>query len=62
MSKATEENKFMCTYKNNNKNKTNILSSSAPVIHFLNCSKAAKTMTLKFSDFQFVFINCFVKH
>ena len=52
--------KFMCTDKNNKK-KTNLpplpFHSS---YSFLNCWKTTKPMTLKFLDFQFVFIKCFV--
>ena len=50
--------KFTCTNKNNDKNKMNIHPSPFyPSYSFLNCWKTTKSMTLKFSDFQFVFIN-----
>ena len=52
--------KLMCTDKNNDKNKTNLPSSFHSSDGFLNFWKTAKPMTLKFSDFQFVSINCFV--
>ena len=54
--------KFMCTDKNNEKNKTNNhLPLYTPVTAFL-IEKTSKPMTLKFSDFQFVFINCFARN
>ena len=50
--------KFICTNKNNDKNKMNIHPSRFyPSYSFLNCWKTTKSRTLKFSDFQFVFIN-----
>ena len=53
----------MCTDKNNDKNKTNL---PRPPFHssysFLNSLKTTMPMALKFSDFQFVSINCFVKN
>ena len=50
--------KFICTNKNNDKNKMNIHPSPFyPNYSFLNCWKNTKSLTLKFSDFQFVFIN-----
>ena len=72
MCKAIEENKqkivikrlvwecilywqFMYTDKSNDKNKTKLL---LPSFHsFINCWKTTKSMNLKFSDFQFVFID-----
>ena len=44
--------KFICTDKNNEKNKTNFHFS----YNFLNYWKTIKPMTLKLSDFQFFFI------
>ena len=53
----------MCTDKNNDKNETNLpplpfFSSYS----FLNCRKTTEPTTLKFLDFQFVVIDCFVKN
>ena len=46
----------MCTDKNNDKNKNNLpLPHSTPVTVFLIAEKLL--LTLKFSNFQFVFIN-----
>ena len=49
----------MCTDKDNGKNiKTYTFTFH---LHF-NCCKTTKLMALKFSDFHFVSINCFVKN
>ena len=52
----------MRTDKNNDKNKTNLpplpFRSSS---RFLNSRRTTKPINSKFSDCQFVFINCFVK-
>ena len=53
----------MCTNENNDKIKTNLaLPPSATVTVFLIAEKLLKTMTLKFVDFQFVYMYCFVKN
>ena len=50
--------KFMCTDKNNDKDKTNLLPLPFQFVYtVLNCWKTTKSMTLKLSDFQFAFIN-----
>ena len=50
----------MCTYKNENKTRLLPLSFHSSC-SFIDYRKTVKPMTLRFSDFQFAFINCFVK-
>ena len=54
--------KFMCRDRNDDKNKMNL---PPPPFHssysVLNCWRITKPTTWKFSDFQFVFISCFVR-
>ena len=54
---------FMYTDKNNDKNKTILPHLPLHSIYsFLNCWKATKPMTLKFLDFRFLLITCFVEN
>ena len=55
--------KFMSTGKNIGKNKTNLPHPPFHSSHdFLNIWKTTKPMTVRFSDFQFIFIDSFVKN
>ena len=54
----------MCTDENNDQNKAK--SPLPRLFHssyrFRNCRKSTKLMNLKCFDFQYIFINCFVKN
>ena len=57
--------KFTCADEENGKNKKNLPLPSPhplPSYSFLTCLKTAKPMPLKFSNFLFVSINCFLKN
>ena len=60
---SSRRKKLLCTEEDIDKNK-NKLPPPSPhsSFSFLNCWKTTKAMSLKFSDFQSVLNNCFVKN